>query len=296
MSKRLPPPEPPQPEKAYRNIPFLNSPQARMIRVQCEMAEPAARFKKYNVNHTVVLFGSARVIHPDEAERNLSTLQAELAKRGISPQERDTELAFARRQVKLAPYYEQARELSYRLAKWSSTLPLPKRFVVCSGGGPGIMEAANRGAFEAGARSVALGISLPFEQGVNAYASPELAFEFHYFFIRKFWFFYLAKALVVFPGGFGTMDELFEVLTLIQTKKARKHVPVILFGSEFWNSFMNLEALAEWGTISREDLDLFKVCDTADEAMKLIQADFEEHFLKEPEYPQQPFPESSETD
>lgn len=157
------------------------------------------------------------------------------------------------------------------------------------------MEAANRGAFEAGGKSVALGISLPFEQGVNVYATPELAFEFHYFFIRKFWFFYLAKALVVFPGGFGTLDELFEMLTLIQTKKAHKHVPIILFGSEFWNSIMNLEALAEWGTISPEDLKLFHMCDTTEEAMEILRQDFEENFFKEPEhFGHNSFPEHSE--
>ena len=294
MSHRTPPAEPPEPPKAYKNLNFLTSPYARNIRVQCEMVEPAERFRKYNVRHTVVLFGSARVIHPSEAERNMSAYKAKLAAEGIAPQERDSELAFHRRHSRLAPYYEHARELAFRLTRWSQHVPQPKKFVVCTGGGPGIMEAGNRGAFEAGMRSVALGISLPFEQGVNVYASPELSFEFHYFFIRKFWFFYLAKALVVFPGGFGTLDELFEVLTLIQTRKAKKHVPVILFGSEFWNDVVNFKALVEWGTISPEDLDFFKVVDTVDEAMEHLEQDFARHFFQEPEFNR--IPESSEAE
>jgi uncharacterized protein (TIGR00730 family) len=214
---------------------------------------------------------------------------------GIEPQERDTQLAFLRRQQRLASYYQAARELAHRLAHWSKSLPRRKQFLVCSGGGTGIMEAANRGAYEAGARSLALGISLPFEQGVNVYATPELSFEFHYFFIRKFWFFYLSKALIAFPGGFGTLDELFEMLTLIQTRKAKKHVPIILFGSEFWSEVVNFEALAKWGTISPEDISLFKMVDTVDEAMTVIEKDFAENYLLEPDFNREA-PESSEAE
>jgi len=229
-----------------------------MLRIQSEMLEPEIRLRANNVRHTVVFFGSARIRPPEQCAG-------------------DPQLE------RMAKYYEGARKLAFMMAHYSSRLPERKRFHICSGGGPGIMEAANRGAFEAGQRSVAFGISLPFEQHLNPYSTPELSFNFHYFFIRKFWFFFLTRALVVFPGGFGTMDEFFEMLTVMQTRKATKHVPVLLYGADFWNDVVNLPALAKWGTISEDDLNLFKIVDSPEEALAAIMADFEAHYLNDPE-------------
>jgi len=238
-------PEPPTPPKAYKNLDFLNSPDARSIRIQCEMEEPATRFKEEGVENTIVFFGSART--PD-------------------PETQDTPSRQSR-------FYADARELAKRLTEWSLQTRTGKNaYSICSGGGPGIMEAANRGAQDAGGRSVALGISLPHEQHINRFSTPELAFEFHYFFIRKYWFLYMAKALVVFPGGVGTMDELFETLTLVQTGKMEKQLPIILYGAEFWNDVIRFEKLVEWGTISPGDINLFKVIDSVDEAFAHITA------------------------
>ncbi len=243
-----------KPPKAYGNAEFLNSPEARAIRVQCEILEPEKRFRQENVENTIVFFGSARCPALENATDEHSKRRAQS--------------------------YEAARELAHRLTKWSDSLPDPeKRLVVCSGGGPGIMEAANRGAQEAGGKSVALGISLPFEQGVNEYATPELSFEFHYFFVRKFYFLYHAKALVVFPGGFGTMDELFETLTLIQTKKLDKKIPIILYDKEFWDSILDFEQFVRWGVVSPGDLDLFSFADDVDSAFDQVVAGLKENHL-----------------
>ena len=258
MSKRKPPSEAPAPELAYKNLDFLSSPPARMLRVECELMEPEQRLRHNGVRHTVVFFGSARIRPPEECKG-------------------DTVLE------QMSKYYTGAQELAFKMAHYSSKLPDEKKFLLCSGGGPGIMEATNRGAYEAKQRSVGFGISLPFEQHLNRYVTPELSFNFHYFFIRKFWFFFLTRALVAFPGGFGTMDELFEMLTVIQTRKATKHVPVLLYGAEFWNEVVNIPALARWGTISEEDLDLFKIVDSPDEAFEHIKNDFEAHYLRDPE-------------
>jgi uncharacterized protein (TIGR00730 family) len=258
MSRRNPPSEAPKPLLAYQNDAFLESPPARMLRVECELMEPEIRLHANGVRHTIVFFGSAR-IRPPELAKGDPILE------------------------RMAKYYTGAEELAFKLAHYASHLPDEKKFLLCSGGGPGIMEATNRGAYEAGQRSVAFGISLPFEQSLNRYATPELSFNFHYFFIRKFWFFFLTRALVVFPGGFGTMDEMFEMLTVIQTRKATKHVPVLLYGSEFWNEVVNIPALAKWGTISKDDLDMFKIVDSPEEAFEHIKKDFEEHYLKDPE-------------
>lgn len=255
--------------KAYKNLEFLTSPDARTVRVLCEFIEPRTRFRDFDVEDTIVFFGSARIKDQQESDALLKEAQAALA---ADPENAELQLAVkkAEKGQKLAQYYEQSRELARRLTAWAMTRDGGRRFLVCSGGGPGIMEAANRGADEAGGKTIGLNISLPFEQEENPYITPELCFEFHYFFIRKFWFMYLAKALVVFPGGFGTMDELFEVLTLIQTGKAQKIMPVVLFGTEYWNKVMNLEHLLEWGTISPEDLELFKVFDDVDSAYDYI--------------------------
>jgi uncharacterized protein (TIGR00730 family) len=271
------------PLKAYKNLDFLNSEAARNIRVLCEMSEPGLRFAEAGVEDTIVLFGSARIKPLEVAQANLKEVEARLAGLANPDSEQKRELQMAKASVRSAPYYEAAVQLSEELTKWSMSLPKAHaaRFIVCSGGGPGIMEAANKGAHNVGGKSVGLGISLPFEQGVNPYIPEDLKFEFHYFFVRKYWFVLLAKALVAFPGGFGTLDELFETLTLIQTKKVEKMPPIVLFGSEFWNGVLNLEALVEWGTISESDLDLIKVVDTVEAARDYIIEQLTERLLED---------------
>jgi len=245
-------------EKAYKNIEFLNSRDARTLRILSEYLEPQARFARYGIRDTVVFFGSARAESSDAAQAKLAEARAS------SDPER---VASAERACLLARYYEDARELARRMTTWSKSVQKSsRRFIVCSGGGPGIMEAANRGASEAQGISIGLGISLPHEPTMNPYITRELGFEFHYFFMRKFWFVYLAKALVVFPGGFGTMDELFELLTLVQTGKSAKRMPIVLYGATFWREVLNLPALVRWGTISPADLDLFRIVDSVEEA------------------------------
>jgi uncharacterized protein (TIGR00730 family) len=231
-----------------------------------------------------VLFGSARIPPHDRAEQDLENIRNEIGEQPSITREQKDRLDHLRRLKKASPYYEAAMRLSHDLTKWSlDNIPQPQnRFYVCSGGGPGIMEAANRGAREAGGRSVALGISLPFEQHLNTYTTEDLGFEFHYFFVRKYWFLYLAKALVVFPGGFGTMDELFEMLTLVQTQKLQKYVPVVLFGTKFWNEVLNFDALVEWGVISKEDLSLFRFSDSVEETRDYLIGELSSYYLKTP--------------
>ncbi|MCC5841716.1 MAG: LOG family protein [Opitutales bacterium] len=269
-----------EPPKAYKNIDFLNSSAARKIRVLCEMTEPEDRFKRERVEDTIVMFGSARIRPPEEAKAALATLEKSLPAE-VDPKSPDgLALRRARAGVKAAPYYTAAMDLAEKVTRWSKDLQDRRhRFIVCSGGGPGIMEAANRGAAKAAGLSVGLGISLPFEQGINEYVSRELGFEFHYFFVRKYWFMYLAKALIVFPGGFGTMDELFETLTLIQTRKITKPMPIVLFGSEFWNDILNFEKFIEWGVISPEDIGLFRIIDSVDEAYEFLVAELTKNHL-----------------
>jgi uncharacterized protein (TIGR00730 family) len=229
--------------KAYRNLEFLNSPDARTIRILSELYEPQARFKKNKINNLIVFFGSARAknVDPDSPNNPLSI------------------------------YYAKAEELAYKLTKWSKeNFKESKGFNICSGGGPGIMEASNLGAQKGKGKSIGLNISLPMEQYPNPYIDDELNFEFHYFFMRKFWFVYLAKAIVIFPGGFGTMDELFETLTLVQTQKLSKPLPIVIFGTDYWNKLINFDTMIEWGTISKEDMDLIKFCDDVDEAFKYL--------------------------
>ena len=260
------------PLKAYKNLDFLNSDPARNIRILCEMTEPGLRFAKQNVEDTIVLFGSARTKPIVIAERELAVIKSAIKDPENLTVEEKRSLQQAECAIKSAPYYDAAVQLSESLTRWSMSLSKDhqRRFLICSGGGPGIMEAANLGAHNAGGKSIGLGISLPFEQGVNEYIPKELQFEFHYFFVRKYWFVLLAKALVAFPGGFGTMDELFETLTLLQTKKIKEAPPVVLFGSEFWNDVCDFNALIKWGTISPEDVDLFKIVDTVEEAHDYI--------------------------
>ena len=253
---------------AYHNEEFLESTDARPIRILAEYLEPARRFKRENIQDTVVFFGSARVHSRKDAERALLKLTSSKRRRTTA---HTAALRRGRKAVEWSRYYEDARELAHKLTAWSLSLEEPRRrFVVCSGGGPGIMEAANRGAHEAGGKSVGLNIRLPFEQAPNPYITEGLQFEFHYFFMRKFWFAYLAKALVIFPGGFGTLDEMFEILTLAQTRKLSKKLLVVLYGSEYWNEVFDLRPLVDWGAIEGKDLELLHYTDSTDEALEAL--------------------------
>jgi uncharacterized protein (TIGR00730 family) len=253
---------------SYYDDEFLESTDARPIRILAEYLDPLRRFREENIQDTVVFFGSARVHSRATAQRALLRLTNPKMRRKA---DHAAALKRSRKAVEWSRYYEDARELAYKLTEWSLSLEESRnRFVVCSGGGPGIMEAANRGAYEAGGKSVGLNIRLPFEQGANRYVTKGLQFEFHYFFMRKFWFAYLAKALVIFPGGFGTLDEMFEILTLAQTKKLSKKMLVVLYGSEYWNQIFNLEPLVEWGAIEERDMGLLTKVDTPQAAFEAL--------------------------
>jgi uncharacterized protein (TIGR00730 family) len=235
---------------AYQNDQFLATPDARAIRILSEYLHPLSHFRSEKIRDTVVFFGSARIHEGGPLGR----------------------------------YYDEARELARLVTLWSDSLPEDtRRFVVCTGGGPGIMEAANRGATEAGGKTIGLNIGLPFEQWPNPYITKSLSFEFHYFFMRKFWFAYMAKGLVIFPGGFGTLDELSEVLTLVQTEKLRKKIVIILYGSAFWNEILNFDALVKHGMISPEDMNLFRFADDPETALKLLQDGLTKHYLAKEE-------------
>jgi uncharacterized protein (TIGR00730 family) len=263
-----------KPQKAYKNLDFLSSADARTLRILSEYYEPKARFQKHNIVDTIVFFGSARIISRKEALKLVEKAQKDNSK--------NAEYNFDRavKQLEMSTYYEDAVKLSKKLTSWSKSLKEEKnRFIICSGGGPGIMEAANKGAKLAGGHSIGLNISIPFEQFVNKYVDPELAFEFHYFFMRKLWFIYLAKALIVFPGGFGTMDELMEVLTLVQTKKITKKMKIIMYDENYWKEVINFEALIEHGTISREDLKLFDFGNSIDEVFEKLTLHFQKYFI-----------------
>jgi hypothetical protein len=240
---------------AYREEAFLQSQESRPLRILSEYLWPLAHFQEEKIHDTIVFFGSARIEETGPLSR----------------------------------YYREARELARLTTEWASSVsenengPSPlRRFVVCSGGGPGIMEAANRGATDAGGKSIGLNIGLPFEQRPNPYITPELSFEFHYFFMRKFWFAYLAKALVVFPGGFGTLDELCEILTLAQTKKLESKILIVLYGPDFWREVLNFDALVKHGMISESDLNLFRFADTPQSALEILREGLTRYYL-EPE-------------
>src|SRR5438105_1555710 len=253
---------------AYENEPFLNSPDGRILRILAEYAEPLARFRREQIQDTVVFFGSARFQSRENAQKMLDVV-AHHASGPVEEIEAERRRALAA--VDMARYYEDARRMAYLLTEWASQIPARRRrFVVTTGGGPGIMEAANRGAQEAGSKSIGLNIRLPFEQYPNPYITPSLNFEFHYFFMRKFWFAYLAKALVIFPGGFGTLDELFEILTLAQTQKLAKKILVVIYGREYWNRLINFQAMVDAGAVSPEDLDLFRIVDSPEEGFEFL--------------------------
>lgn len=267
---------------AFKNAEFLKSPDARPLRILSEYLEPAARLRRENVRDTIVFFGSARINPKVEAAAALDRLREDLASHPEPSEELTRDLKRAERFSRLAEYYDDAVELSRLLTEWSKGLTGERHFVVTTGGGGGIMQAVNHGAALANGRSVGFNIHLPFEQAANEYITRRLVFDFHYFFMRKFWFVYLAKAIVVFPGGFGTLDELMEVLTLVQTKKPRKTMPIVLYGREYWNSIINFDELVEWGTISPEDLNLFRFMDSPVEAFEYIRTRLEELYLQGP--------------
>src|SRR5712691_2556271 len=232
---------------AYKNNEFLDSPAARSLRILSEYLEPLDHFRREKIRDTIVFFGSARIAEDGPLGR----------------------------------YYRDARELARRVTEWSdSFVNYTRRFVVCSGGGPGIMEAANRGASDANGKTIGLNIGLPFEQFPNPFVTPDLSFEFHYFFMRKFWFAYLAKALVVFPGGFGTLDELTEILTLVQTQKLVKKMVVLLYGSVFWKEILNFDALVRHGMIAEEDLNLFQYADDVGTAFTILESGLTKFYLE----------------
>jgi uncharacterized protein (TIGR00730 family) len=279
---------------AYENHAFVNSPDGRPLRILSEYSEPLARFRRERIRDTVVFYGSARFRALDEASHELELLEntgsvqpAPHEEQPASPPELEegtaSELSRRRAEaaVEMAHYYEDARRLAYLLTNWSKTLKSRRhRFVVTTGGGPGIMEAANRGAYEAGGKTIGLNIRLPFEQYPNRYVTPSLNFEFHYFFMRKYWFAYLAKALIVFPGGFGTLDEVFESLTLAQTQKLAKKMTIIFYGSSYWKQVVNLDILVDKGAISPRDLDLFEFADTPEQAFELLRENLTRYHLQ----------------
>jgi uncharacterized protein (TIGR00730 family) len=245
---------------AYLNGTFLESPDARGLRILSEYLEPLSHFRDEKIQDTIVFFGSARI----------------------------------QEQGPLSDYYHEARTLARMITEWSRKIDAPfHRFVICSGGGPGIMEAANQGARDAGGKTIGLNIGLPFEQEPNPYITPELSFEFHYFFMRKFWFAYLAKALVIFPGGYGTLDELFEILTLAQTHKLEGKMVIVLYGSKFWKEVLNLEALARYGTIAAQDLELFQYADDPESAMAILREQLTKCFLEPEQALPDPVPETT---
>jgi len=261
---------------AYENEPFLNSPDGRILRMLAEYQEPLARFRREQIQDTVVFFGSARF----QGRKQAADALAKLEENHASNEQFQRDLKLAQASIDMARYYEDARQLAHMLTKWSIGIPARRhRFVVTTGGGPGIMEAANLGAHEAGGKTIGLNIQLPFEQYPNSYITPTLNFQFHYFFMRKFWFAYLAKGLVIFPGGFGTMDELFEILTLAQTDKLAKKILVIIYGSEYWNRIINFQSFVDAGTVSAEDLDLFKIVDNPEEAFEFLREGLTQYHL-----------------
>jgi len=241
---------------AYLNETFLESPEARGLRILSEYLEPLSHFRDEKIQDTIVFFGSARITEDGP----------------------------------LGQYYKDAETLARLITEWSRTIESPiHRFVICSGGGPGIMEAANRGAKDAGGKTIGLNIGLPFEQQPNRYITPSLSFEFHYFFMRKFWFAYLARALVIFPGGFGTLDEFFEIMTLAQTHKLESKIVIVLYGSKFWKEILNFDALIRHGTISPEDVKLFQYADDPAGALHILQEKLTKYFLE----PEKPLPEAA---
>jgi len=274
---------PEAPRVAHRNPEFMESVPARPIRILAEYLDPLVRLRREGVADTIVMFGSARVEPLERATARLRRLQGAHHGKGrarATPAQR-AQLRAARTAMGMSRYYEEARELARRITAWAMTLgENPRRFVICSGGGPGIMEAANRGAAEAGGKSIGLSIELPHEQYPNAYISPELSFNFHYFFMRKLWFAQLAKALIVFPGGFGTMDELWEMLTLMQTGKIPRRNLILIYGRRYWDEVLDWRAMVRWGTINEHEYGLLEFADTVEQAFDRVRAGLEKYHMK----------------
>jgi uncharacterized protein (TIGR00730 family) len=278
---KLKPQHAPKPPHEDQN--FLQSTPARPLRIMAEYMQPLMQLKKENIGDTIVIFGSARIESRETALARLTRLKnKKISKKGVnSVGKYKLELRNAKSALEMSRYYEEARELSHKITSWASSLgPKPRRFVICSGGGPGIMEAANRGAYEAGGKSIGLSIELPHEQFSNAYISPELSLNFHYFFMRKLWFAQIAKALIVFPGGFGTMDELWEMMTLLQTGKLSKNNMILIYGRRYWEQVLNFRAMVRWGMINPEEYKLIQFADTVDEAFDKIRTGMEKYHME----------------
>jgi uncharacterized protein (TIGR00730 family) len=271
------------PKAPHEDPRFLESTPARPLRILAEYLHPLVQLKKEGIADTIVMFGSARLESHETAHARFVRVKRENVRK-LTPAGRArhrNELRRAKGLLEMSRYYEEARQLSHKITSWALTLgPRPRRFVVCSGGGPGIMEAANRGASEAGGKSIGLSIELPHEQFANPYISPELSFNFHYFFMRKLWFAQIAKALIVFPGGFGTMDELWEMLTLLQTGKLPKHNIILIYGRKYWDKVLNWKAMVNWGTINDEEYNLLQFADSVDEAFDHIRAGLEKYHME----------------
>jgi uncharacterized protein (TIGR00730 family) len=271
------------PKAPHEDRIFMSSTPARPIRILAEYIHPLTQLKKEGIGDTIVMFGSARIESHETALARYDRLKNAKTGRLSSQRLKQHRAALrgAKNALEMSRYYEEARQLSHKLTSWSLSLgPRPRRFVVCSGGGPGIMEAANRGAYEAGGKSIGLSIELPHEQFANPYISPELSFNFHYFFMRKLWFAQIAKALIVFPGGFGTMDELWEMMTLSQTGKMGKHTLILIYGRKYWNDIMDLRGMVRWGTIRQSEYDQLQYADNVDEAFALIRAGLEKYHMQ----------------
>ena len=266
-------------DKAYENQEFINSSDARPLRILSEYLYPERQFKDHSINNTIIFFGSARIKSDKEFHHEYESLIAHLER--CSPDQKsviEQKIAILDKQRELTEYYLEARDLAKMITEWSLQFPKPKRFVICTGGGPGIMEAGNRGAMEAEGESIGLNISLPFEQIPNPYITPDLNFEFHYFFLRKYWFAFMAKSLVIFPGGFGTLDELMEILTLVQTKKIHKKMPILIYGEKFWKKVINFDYLVEMGMISADDLHTITYVNSPKEAFDVLTSALQEQF------------------
>ena len=270
----------PRAPKAYKDMEFLVSPEARVIRILAEYLEPLHRFRKAKIHDTIVFFGSARTLPRKKASKRLKIANAKYNSINSLSRSNKIILEQALMDYEMSRFYEDGAELAYLLTKWSKSLETENRFVVCSGGGPGIMEAANKGARKAGGKTIGLNISLPHEQYPNAYITPALNFEFHYFFMRKLWFMHLAKGMVMFPGGFGTIDEMMEILTLIQTQKATKRLPMVLYGQKYWEEVLNLKSLVKYRMVSPNDLNLITFANTPREAFNYLKRELSAHHLK----------------
>lgn len=276
MAKKKPTPKL---DKFYKNEEFINHPSSRPVRVLSEYFGPMLKLEEQELENTIVFFGSARSVSAKDAKRELQKVKAELKKKKKWTAADKRKIFLAEKRMELGQFYDDAVELADRLTRWTMEKNKgEQKYYICSGGGPGMMEAANRGAHKAKGRSVGFNISLPFEPNSNPYISKELNFEFHYFFMRKYWFAYLAKALVIFPGGFGTLDELAELLTLIQTGKMKKRIPILIYGSQYWNAAINFQSMVDWGTISQKDLNLFQFADDVDDAFEFLTREISARF------------------